>query len=290
MGPRVQLHIAPQPDLVSCGPTCLHSLYRYWGDGVGFAEVLDGVERLAHGGTLAALLACHALGRGYRALLYTYDLTLFDPTWFAPTPARGEGADAIERRGAGGPASFAGAASTAPTGTAHPHPHPAWQGVPDADDLARKLRAQLRVKRSGHLVARGRAYLQFLEMGGRVALAEPGPQLFESWIERGVPVLAGLSATYLYQSARERVDESDPNQLIEDDVRGEPTGHFVVLRGWDPSTGEVSVADPLQPNPVAANGLYRVSAERLQAAILLGVLTGDANLLVLEPPRGPRAL
>jgi hypothetical protein len=287
MGPRVQLHVAPQPDLVSCGPTCLHSLYRYWGDDVGFDAVLGEVERLEHGGTLAALLACHALARGYRALLYTYDLTLFDPTWFKPTSEpTGLGARS------GGPSLVAVASphAEAGRGSAPAAAHPAWSGGPEPVDLVRKLRAQLRIKRSRSLVARGRAYLQFLDLGGRIALAEPTPRLFASWLERGVPVLAGLSATYLYQSARERVHPHDPSLLVEDDLRGEPTGHFVVLRGYDPDRGEVSVADPLQPNPVAASGLYRVNAERLQAAILLGVLTGDANLLVLEPPRGPRPL
>jgi hypothetical protein len=27
-------------------------------------------------------LACHALRRGYDATIYTYNLQLFDPTWF----------------------------------------------------------------------------------------------------------------------------------------------------------------------------------------------------------------
>lgn len=44
------------------------------------------------GGTLAVELACHALRRGYRATIATYNLVLFDPTWFGSP-----GADLAER-------------------------------------------------------------------------------------------------------------------------------------------------------------------------------------------------
>ena len=36
------------------------------------------------GGTLAVFLGCHALARGYEARIYTYNLQVFDPTWFRP--------------------------------------------------------------------------------------------------------------------------------------------------------------------------------------------------------------
>ena len=32
--------------------------------------------------TLAVLLGCHALRRGYEATIYTFNLQVFDPTWF----------------------------------------------------------------------------------------------------------------------------------------------------------------------------------------------------------------
>jgi hypothetical protein len=46
----------------------------------------------------------------------------------------------------------------------------------------------------------------------------------------------------------------------------------------------VHVADPLQDNPRYGSHYYTVGMQRLLGAILLGVLTYDANLLVLEPP------
>jgi hypothetical protein len=45
----------------------------------------------------------------------------------------------------------------------------------------------------------------------------------------------------------------------------------------------VLVADPMNPNPVSTTHMYEVSIERLICSILLGILTYDGNLLVLEP-------
>ena len=79
---QLKLEILPQPDDTSCGPTCLHAVYSYWGDKLSLDSVADEIEPLPGGGTLAVSLACHALRRGYRAEIYTYNLQLFDPTWF----------------------------------------------------------------------------------------------------------------------------------------------------------------------------------------------------------------
>jgi hypothetical protein len=70
-----------------------------------------------------------------------------------------------------------------------------------------------------------------------------------------------------------------------DSVRGEPTGHFVVVHGYDAETDSVLVADPLFENAFGSHN-YRVDVVRLMGAILLGVLTYDGNLLVLDPQDG----
>jgi hypothetical protein len=44
------------------------------------------------------------------------------------------------------------------------------------------------------------------------------------------------------------------------------------------------VADPLATNPVGAGQRYEVNIDRVICAILLGVLTYDANLLIVRPP------
>src|SRR6187399_2804809 len=74
--------IQAQPDEVTCGPTCLHSLYQYYGEDISLKQVIREVKQLKTGGTLAVMLGHHALTRGYRAHIYTYNLNVFDPTWF----------------------------------------------------------------------------------------------------------------------------------------------------------------------------------------------------------------
>src|SRR6185503_12077590 len=76
------LQIEVQPDDASCGPTCLHAVYRHYGDSVPLQSLTEEVTSLPTGGTLAVLLACHALERGYSAIIYSYNLQVFDPTWF----------------------------------------------------------------------------------------------------------------------------------------------------------------------------------------------------------------
>lgn len=230
----LHLEIQRQPNDETCGPTCLHSVYRYFGDEIELESVIDEVPRLGTGGTLAPFLGLHALGRGYRVTLYTYNLGLFDPVWFT-TP-----------------------------------------GV----DMAERLRTQAAIKGGDAATAATGAFVQFIEAGGEVRFEELRPELIRRYLQRGLPLMSGLSATYLYESVRERWEG---DAAIEDDLRGVPTGHFVVLHGYDPATDSVLVADPYHDNPLSEGPSYRVGLMRLVGAILLGVLTYDGNLVVLEP-------
>ena len=82
----LKLTILAQPDDTTCGPTCLHAVYGYFGDHVDLSDTIREVTTLDSGGTLAVYLACHALRRGYSATLFTYNLHFFDPTWFSLEP------------------------------------------------------------------------------------------------------------------------------------------------------------------------------------------------------------
>jgi hypothetical protein len=73
--------IRPQPDNTTCGPTCLHAVYRYFEDPIDLSSVIADVPTLDGGGTLAVYLANHALRRGYRTTIIPYNLQIFDPTW-----------------------------------------------------------------------------------------------------------------------------------------------------------------------------------------------------------------
>ncbi len=228
---RLKLEILPQPDLTTCGPTCLQAVYGYFEDPLPLRQVIDEIPQLVDGGTLAVVLGKHALERGYRATILTFDLQVFDPTWFSESSV----------------------------------------------DLKEKLRAQIAAKESPKLRAATDAYLEFLELGGRIRMQDLTNELIRKQLNRSVPILTGLSATYLYQEKRELPDSTP------DDVRGYPTGHFVVLCGYDRKKRDVMIADPLHPNPMAAGQLYHVSMDRVKCSILLGVMTYDANLLIIEP-------
>ncbi|MFY9345122.1 MAG: hypothetical protein WAT39_21715 [Planctomycetota bacterium] len=230
---RLHLDILPQPDDFTCGPTCLHAVYRYWGDEVPLRSLVAEVERTPSGGTADVLLANHALARGYRATIFTYNLRIFDPTWFA-----------------------------------------------DGVDLRERLRRQGEAKSAQRpgLEQLTAAWLEFLDRGGVLRFVDLSPTVLRRWLRRGVPILTGLSSTYLYRSSREFGPGDD-----DDDVRGEPQGHFVVLCGYRRARRSVLVADPWLENPMAPAAHYEVSLDRVVGAILLGVLTHDANLLMIEP-------
>jgi hypothetical protein len=156
---------------------------------------------------------------------------------------------------------------------------PTWFG-PDVD-LSAKLEAQMAAKTDAKLHIASRAYLRFLSLGGQIRMRSLSLDLVRSLLDRGVPVLAGLSATYLYECPREMPDGTL------DDIAGSPSGHFVVIRGYDADHEHVLIADPLPDNPKFEKPYYSVEIQRLLAAVHLGIVTYDANLLVIEPPAVP---
>ncbi len=228
----LSFEIQRQPDDTTCGATCLHALYRHFGDELPFADVVAEVPTLTDGGTLGVLLATHALERGYEAKIYTWNLSLFDPTWFE---------------------------------------------LPAAEMRA-KLLARAAAREDKKLRVAANAYAEFIRLGGKVALRELSPTLLRSYLKRRLPLLVGLSATFLYRSERERSHDDEP-----DDVHGDPVGHFTVLTGYTSKSREVYVTDPLYPNPLSSVHTYPVAIDRVVGAIYLGVLTYDANLIVLQP-------
>lgn len=232
---HLPLYMLPQPTETTCGPTCLHALYRYWGDDVTLEEVIARNRALEHGGTFAVFLACDALAHGYAATIYTYNLMVFDPTWF--------------RRKL---------------------------------DIAERLRLQLEVKEDPRLRRATEGYLEFLRLGGRLRFTDLSPPLIRGMLRRRQPIITGLSSTFLYRTAR----EYGPTDIV-DDVRGTPSGHFVVIAGYDRRERTLLVADPYGPHPYGGTRDYWIRLDRVFNAILLGIVTHDANLLVLAPRRRP---
>lgn len=246
MQSRLRIEILPQPNDTTCGPTALHAVYRYYGDEIPLDQVIRETPSLEEGGTLAVQLACHALRRGYHARIYTFNLQVFDPTWFRA----------------------------------------------DAPPVEVRLREQKRLKEIPKLRTATDHYLDFLQSGGSLRMEDLTTALIRRYLERGVPILTGLSATYLYQEARERyAPEAPPGtpRWRHDDVAGNPAGHFVVLCGYDQIDREVLIADPLATNPLSPREQqYSLDVDRVKTAILLGIMTYDANLLILTPARNPK--
>jgi hypothetical protein len=160
---------------------------------------------------------------------------------------------------------------------------PTWftQAQADSRFLIRKLEAQMEFKNDIYISTETLAYIDFLKHGGTLCFHSLNVNLLKKYFLRGVPILTALSATYLYRSSREYFT---PNgKSIYDDIRGTPCGHFVVLCGYDSQKQLVVVADPHPTNPLFKEQYYKVSVNRVINSIMLGVLTYDANLLIIEP-------
>lgn len=228
---RLPVSTLPQPDETTCGPTCLHAVFRYWGDDEPLDSIVRRAWRLEQGGTFAVFLACDALRRGYCATIYTYNITVFDPAWFA-----GE------------------------------------------VDIAERLARQSEIKADYRLRHATEGYLEFLRLGGELRFSDLTLPFVHGILQQRLPIITGLSSTYLYGSTRERHVDGEA-----DDLAGLPAGHFVVLAGFNDNRRSLLVVDPYQPTPYGATHAYWISAERVLGSILLGIVTHDANLLLVHP-------
>jgi hypothetical protein len=232
MEKRIYIPMKSQPDELTCGPTCLQSIYEFYHDLISLEHVVNEVHMLEEGGTFASNLACHALQRGYQAVIYSFNLQIFDPSWYAL----------------------------------------------DKEAIYKKLEEQLKYKKNAKLILASKGYQEFLRLGGELKFEDLTKDLLSQYLINNQPIIVGLSATYLYKGRREIPATTDY-----DDVRGEPSGHFVVLTGFDKENNLTVVTDPYLPNPISQTHFYKVTTEHLICSILLGVFTYDANLLIITP-------
>lgn len=174
MKQHLDFNIHAQPTDTTCGPACLHAVYSYFGEQITLEQVIGETRELEKGGTLAVFLACHALRMGYAATIYTYNLNVFDPTWF--------------------------------TG---------------AVNIIEKLKEQQMAKNTPVLHEATRGYLEFLSLGGKLKFEDLTSSLIRKYLKRGIPILTGLSSTYLYRSSRESGYDGDW-----DDIGGEARRTF----------------------------------------------------------------
>lgn len=233
----MKILIKTQPDDTSCGPTSLHAVYRYYDNDVSLNSLIDEIKQVKNGGTIAPDLGIHAIKAGFKAKIYTYNLDVFDPTWFYPKPL-------------------------------------------SPKKLIEKLTAQLAYKQLPKVVESINAYVQFLSLGGAVLFKDLSVNLLKTYFDQKIPIIVGLSATYLYRCSREFVTPA--GECLYDDLKGEPCGHFVVLCGYDETKRHIIVADPHRENPISKDNYYKVSVGRLINSIMLGHITYDGNMLIIE--------
>ncbi len=226
-----RFRVERQPTPTSCGPTCLHAIYRWFEQDVTIEELIASVPALDEGGALAIHMGIDALTRGYRTDFYSCNLRVLDPSWFLGTSA----------------------------------------------SLIEKLRLSKKVRRKRKEKFELEAMERYVRDGGNLYMEELTRSLLRKHLLLNRPILARLSATFLYREAREEPETGRP-----DDLGGKSEGHFVVLHGYEPSTKMVTVHDPYHKAPFPGDHRYAVHIDRLINAILLGVLTHDANILVIH--------
>lgn len=235
---KLDFKIENQPDSTSCGPACLRAVYEYFKLQIDLEDLLKDIQQFEDGGgTLAVILARHALSMGYKAKLYSYNLDLFDPTWFKL----------------------------------------------NSQEMIEKLNHQKLIKnKDKKFLTISDAYIEYLNFGGELVFKDLKRSIFTKYLKMGFPILTGLSSTWLYQMIRE-----DSVTNIDNDIEGDPAGHFVVLYGYNEEKDEVLIADPYSLNPIKNQHYYSLPINRLITSILLGVMTYDGNLLIIHPKEIP---
>ena len=220
-----------QPTETTCGPTCLHGIYKHLGLATAQSQVIQEMKYIAGGGTLGVHLAMDALKRGFDVAVYTHNLKVFDPSWFQ-----------LSQR-----------------------------------QVADKLMVQSRSQKDLKTTEASFYYANFLKKGGKILFKDLDANFLYQSLQDNGPLICGLSSTYLYMSKR----ELDINNEY-DDIYGEPQGHFVILNGMSADLQTVSVTDPYEQNPISPARKYQISTSHFINSILIGVITYDANILIIR--------
>ena len=155
---------------------------------------------------------------------------------------------------------------------------PSWSSL-EVKALSLKLRQRQRRIRSKKQKMVIGFYLDYLKKGGTLKFDDLDEDLLTRLFKERHPIICGLSATYLYRQMRETAD------CTEDDIVGQPVGHFVVVSGWDAHSRTVTINDPLRKNPISDTGTYKLPFTKFSNAVMLGILTYDENLLVISKPK-----
>ncbi|MDQ8180142.1 C39 family peptidase [Pelagicoccus sp. SDUM812005] len=152
---------------------------------------------------------------------------------------------------------------------------PTWANL-KSDEISKKLAVRREHSSSKRARANLSAYIEYLERGGTIRFDELDSALLAMLLAHGNPVIAGLNSTHLYRTSRLKKNGKD------DDVTGDVEGHFVTLFEYDHANKQILVADPYHKNPLSDSLIYAIDPQRLINSVMLGIVTYDANLLLIE--------
>ncbi len=156
---------------------------------------------------------------------------------------------------------------------------PSWFMEPRAD-LIQKLRRQqnfFRKKADAEHLAVSNKFIRFLRLGGRLEFNRISPSLIAQLLAEYGRIIADIDSTYFGNEMRYYTNHQD--QLIQDDLRGGPVGHFVALVSADLDKMEITIADPENKNQHSDSRVYTVDLQHLINALMLE----RGNLLVVRP-------
>ena len=112
-------------------------------------------------------------------------------------------------------------------------------------NLADKLQAQAKAKRRLKLQVATSGYLDFLKAGGAIRFMDLNRALLRRLLQTR-PTRSDWFECNLSVSLGSRVR---PRNDVDDDINGEPVGHFVLLTGYDRHKREILISDPTFSQP-----------------------------------------
>lgn len=120
-------------------------------------------------------------------------------------------------------------------------------------------------------------YVEFIDRGGRIVFQYNPEQAFftANYYTGVVPLICGLSSTWIHQSKRENPDTGEYDEY------GRMMGHYVVLGGWEWGLNPVrtTVYDPYGSRTLFRSNKYILEYDQLLTAMMLGTNTHEGNLL-----------
>lgn len=134
---------------------------------------------------------------------------------------------------------------------------PSWSKL-GRKELLKKLKKSKDVSRGFKKYAY-EVLIDFLKHGGKIEFKPISLAMIKKYLDRGIPLLAGVDDSLLYGVKRSR------KTFYDDDIKGKVWGHELVLAGY--KKDKLLVVDPADTNPFTKSGKYFLNANDLLANI-----------------------